>query len=309
MKSPFSSRSTPAHSPSTPSYEMLPTRNSSPPGSPPSNSIPRKPSRTPSRTPFPYRTVLALTSLPLALLPIILLASLAEKASTSYLAGRDCYPNGLWSRSPDATWRIMDSSYFFTPNLSFGNLSFTQVKVIDIAWDLVIGRGGQLVLAWVDYVVFNEWIVFHMEAFETSYKLATSVALQTTTMGTLGVLGKEVLAFGERTWGRFWRWVALVGMLLATGYVLAFPTLMAAMTGYTSTYEAYVMDEGGRMMPWWDVRHVQYVVRDAVRVPGYAGELVAVDDDKELIAAIANCEYPPLPFQVHVYSRLANRNV
>jgi hypothetical protein len=179
---------------------------------------------------FPWKTSLAITSLPVALALIIGLATTAERASLNYILPRDCYPNGLWKEAAGATWRIMDSSYFFTPNLSFGSMTFTQVKVIDIAWDLLIGRGGQLLLAYVNYRVFNEWVVYHMEMHLTSYKMYTAVAFQTTSLGTLGVLGKEFLAFGKQSWKRFFRWLALLSMLISTLYVLAFPTLMAAVS-------------------------------------------------------------------------------
>lgn len=233
-----------------------------------------------------------MSSLPLALLPIVVLAAAAEVASQSYLNGRDCYPNGMWKESTGATWRIMDSSYFFTPNLSFGAMTFTQVKVIDITWDLLVGRGGQMLLAWVNYRVFNEWLLYHMEMHRTSYKMYTSVAFQTTTMGTLGVLAKEWLAFGEKSWRRFFRWLAMLCMLIGTLYVLAFPTLMAAMTGYITTYEPYVEDESGNLVAWAEVRQVDYIVHDSERLGGnYTKPLISVAYDTELGAAILNCKY------------------
>jgi hypothetical protein len=51
----------------------------------------------------------------------------------------------------------MDSSYFFMPNLSFGGMTFTQVKVIDIAWDLYVGHGGQMLLAWMNLSSVTAW--------------------------------------------------------------------------------------------------------------------------------------------------------
>lgn len=283
-----------AYAHSSTSYEMLQMRNPSP--TPTDNSrTPRTPRNPTSKrwkpSKFPWRVFAVISSLPFALLPIVLLSALAEIASQSYLAGRDCYPNGMWKEAAGATWRIMDSSYFFTPNLSFGAMSFTQVKVIDVAWDLIVGRGGQMLLAWVNYVVFNEWLLYHMELHRTSYKMATSVAFQTTTMGTLGVLGKEWLAFGERSWKRFWRWLAMLCMLIATLYVLAFPTLMAAMTGYISTYEPYVMDERSNLVSWKEVRHVDYIVHDSWRVGGYQVDLLSVAGDDELATSVANCKY------------------
>jgi hypothetical protein len=252
------------------------------------NGAPKKP------LPFPWKQFFILSSLPIALAPIIMLATAAEDASTGYLLNRECYPNGLWSEREDATWRIMDSSYFFTPNLSFGRMTFTQVKIIDIAWDLVIGRGGQLLLAWVNYKVFNEWILYHMELHLTSYKMYTSVAFQTTTLTTLGVLAKEFLAFGKLNWRRFFRWLAMLSMLLSALYVLAFPTLMAAMTGYITTFEAYVADTDGVFIPSRDFEPVKYIIRDSYRLVGgerIPNPWIIPKSDVLSIQAVQRCPY------------------
>lgn len=236
----------------------------------------------------PWRITLIILALPIALAIIVVLAAAAEMASQSYIRGRDCYPNGLWKELPGATWRIMDSSYFFTPNLSFGAFTFTQVKVIDIAWDLIVGRGGQILLAWVNYRVFNEWLVYHMEMHLTSYKLYAAVAFQTTTMATLGVLAKEFLAFGKKSWSRLFRWLAVLSMLLSTLYVLAFPTLMAAMTGYITTYELYIENYEHNLIDWSKIRLVTYVIHDADRL-GHSGPLIITEDDAALNHAVNIC--------------------
>lgn len=238
--------------------------------------------------PFPWKVTLIILCLPLALAIITTLAAAAETASQSYIMGRDCYPNGLWKEAPGATWRIMDSSYFFTPNLSFGAFTFTQVKVIDVAWDLIIGRGGQLLLAWVNYRVFNEWLVYHMEMHLTSYKLYAAVAFETTTMSTLGVLGKEFLAFRELSWKRLFRWLAILSMLLSTFYVLAFPTLMAAMTGYITTYEPYIENYERNLIEWSKIRAVRYIIHDADRL-GLDAPLVVTEEDSFLKNSVHLC--------------------
>jgi hypothetical protein len=249
----------------------------------------RKPTFHEKWSPFPWRLTLIVLTLPLALATIVVLAAAAEMASQSYILGRDCYPNGMWKEATGATWRIMDSSYFFTPNLSFGTFTFTQVKVVDIAWDLIIGRGGQLLLAWVNYRVFNEWLVYHMELHPTSYKLYAAVAFETTTIGTLGVLAKEFLAFGQGTWKRFFRWLAILSMLLSTIYVLSFPTLMAAMTGYIATYEPYIEDYDHNLIEWRQIKQVAHIINDAERLGSYSGPLVATTDDEKLLEAIKTC--------------------
>jgi hypothetical protein len=239
---------------------------------------------------FPWKPFCIISSLPLALAPIVLLAALAEIASTGYIQNRPCYPNGLWSEAPGATWRIMDSSYFFTPNLSFGSMSFTAAKIIDISWDLCVGRGGQILLAWVNYRVFNEWLLYHMELHQTSYKMYTAVAFQTTSLSALGVLAKEFLAFGETTWRRLFRWLGILCMLLSTMYVLSFPTLMGALTGYITTYEAYIEDISQNLIEVSKFSGVQWIIWDSHRIGEYTKPLIATVDDSDLVDAIDACK-------------------
>jgi hypothetical protein len=238
---------------------------------------------------FPWRTFIIISLLPLCLAPIIILSVVAESASQNYIRGRSCYPNGLWKEAADATWEIMDSTYFFTPNLSFGSMTFTQVKVIDIAWDLIIGRGGQMCLGWVNWRVFNEWLVYHLEMHCTSYKMYTAIAFQTTSLGTLGVLAKEFLYFGERTWRRFFRWLAMFCMLISTLYVLAFPTLMGAMTGYITTYEPYLEDYGRNLIKWGQVEQVVGMIEDAERIE-FEKPLLVTGSNGKLYEAFKNCK-------------------
>ena len=242
-------------------------------------------------SPFPFRPTLTILLLPLSLLPIILLSAAAELASQSYIRTLSCYPNGLWKFSTGATWEIMDSTYFFTPNLSFGTLSFTHVKVIDIAWDLCVGRGGQVLLAWVNYRVFNEWIVWHMECHLTSYKFYAAVAFETTSLGTLGVLGKEFLAGGNGNagWRGFVRWLAVFCMLISGLYVLSFPTLVAAMTGYIAKSEPYLEDFGGNLIGFGKVDAVRYVVEDATRIGYDQQRLVVTESNTGLVEEVLKC--------------------
>lgn len=180
-------------------------------------------------------------------------------------------------------------------------MTFTQVKVIDIAWDLLIGRGIQILLAYVNYRVFNEWLLYHLELHLTSYKMYTAVAFQTTTMSTLGVLGKEFLCFGKGTWRRFFRWLAMFSMLISTLYVLAFPTLMAAMTGYISTYGVYIESNENNLIGFNQVVSVQYIIRNASRInPDYRKDLVITNLDQSLMQEVKDCTLslllqPPFP--------------
>jgi hypothetical protein len=240
---------------------------------------------------FPWRIFLIVSLIPLALSPIVILSAIAEMASQNYIRGRSCYPNGLWKEATGATWRIMDSTYFFTPNLSFGAMTFTQVKVIDIAWDLIVGRGGQMGLAWVNWRVFNEWLVYHLERYATSYKMYSAVALQTTSWTSLGVFAKEFLCFGERSWGRFFRWLAMFCMFVSTLYVLAFPTLMAAMTGYITTYEPYMEDYDHNLIEWGKVDEIVRSITGGDGIGFDEHHVWVTAQDEQLIYDIDRCKF------------------
>jgi hypothetical protein len=130
-----------------------------------------------------------------------------------------------------------------------------------------------------------------MELHLTSYKLYTAVAFETTSMSTLGVLGKEFLAFGQSNWRRLFRWLAILSMLLSTLYVLSFPTLMAAMTGYITTYEAYVEDYNQNLLPLRQVlnRPIAYIIQDSYRIGNYSKPFVITRGNDELTKAV--CDY------------------
>lgn len=149
-----------------------------------------------------------------------------------------------------------------------------------------------MALACVNWTVFNEWLVYHAERWRTSYKMYTAVALQTTSWTMMGVAAKEFLCFGEKSWERFFRWLAMFCLFISTLYVLAFPTLMAAMTGYITTYEPYMEDYDRNLIEWEKVQGVVAVVHDAERLRlGYDRPLVVVEDDKEVYQAWNDCEF------------------
>jgi hypothetical protein len=51
-------------------------------------------------------------------------------------AGSACLPDGSFQLEPER-FRYWSKSGFFQITLAFGNLSFTEAKVIDVVWDVV----------------------------------------------------------------------------------------------------------------------------------------------------------------------------
>jgi hypothetical protein len=129
-----------------------------------------------------------------------------------------------------------------------------------------------------------EWKVFGVIAFENTKAHA------------MGVLGKEALAVARGMWAKWSAgWLAVVSMLLSTLYVLSFPTLVAAITGYIAKSEAYVQDGKGRLIVWDKVDTVRFVVEDGDRIPKRFGKydrpLALGVRNASMLEVIYTCEF------------------
>lgn len=106
------------------------------------------------------------------------------------------------------------------------HLSFATAKSIDVIWDLIVGQGGRLFLAWISYVVFMNGLARLMETSAISYQLYASLVFETSSLIATWQSLKAVSGHGWR--GRaFFAWFGF-----ATIYVLAYSTLISAATGY-----------------------------------------------------------------------------
>lgn len=106
-------------------------------------------------------------------------------------------------------------------------LSFAKAKLIDVVWDLVFGQGGRLLLAWISYDVFMDGLTRLMETSAVSYQLYASIVFETSSLASTWCSLRAVFT------ARGWRGQAFLAWFgLATLYVLGYPTLMSAATGY-----------------------------------------------------------------------------
>ncbi|KAI1453737.1 hypothetical protein F4805DRAFT_442369 [Annulohypoxylon moriforme] len=60
--------------------------------------------------------------------------------------------------------------------------------------------------------------------------------------------------------------VAMVFMIISMIFILVFPTLASAMTGYVPVNEAFVLGESGNLIPFADFKAVAYVIHDGYRI-------------------------------------------
>ena len=168
---------------------------------------------------------------------IIGLVVAADLHLRSQLDQSICAPNGkLDTRhvsGQGSSYGPFSFSLFFDITIASGSLSFTAVKVIDIVWDIVIGRGVQVMLTYIAYRVFAKALLQTMETDTVSPRFFSGISFAAANFSTF------FTALGElrRTRGRHrvmaWR---VWGIALCILYVASFPTLLSAMTGYKTKY-------------------------------------------------------------------------
>lgn len=108
-------------------------------------------------------------------------------------------------------------------------LSFAEAKGIDVAWDLFVGQGGRLLLASVSYIVFMDGLTRLLETSAVSYQLYATIVFDHSSLQSTWTSLKAIFT------GHGWRGRAfLAWFFVASIYVLAFPALMSAATGYLS---------------------------------------------------------------------------
>ncbi|KAF2823952.1 hypothetical protein CC86DRAFT_372107 [Ophiobolus disseminans] len=124
---------------------------------------------------------------------------------------------------------------FFVLDKTFGRFSFAEVKSLDVAWDILVGRGVQMIAWWVGYVVFSDALLRAIERHPTSFQIFQRIALEGPSLLSLWTLVKELwCSRSKRTKALFFY------MWMATFYIMCIPMFLGAMTGYDSTSIAWV---------------------------------------------------------------------
>lgn len=164
-----------------------------------------------------------------AVIPIILLAIFAPRLAAR-LSSSSCLPNGDFIIPGTAS--IWNPRYIFTISIGFGSHSYTYVKIIDAIWDVVVGRGGQLILVWLAYRTFHKSLMYVMQSQPIPYSLYGAVAFDA---GSLHSIIQFVQTLTTSEAKRSWRITRIyITIALCTLYIAAMPTLFSAMTGYAA---------------------------------------------------------------------------
>ena len=109
------------------------------------------------------------------------------------------------------------------------HLSFASAKGLSILWDFLVGQGGRILMAYISYLVFMDGLAHLMETSAVSYDLYASVVFETTSIKSIWSASQALCTkLGAR--GRLF----LAWIVLSTCYVLIYPALISAASGYVT---------------------------------------------------------------------------
>ncbi|KAM5352763.1 hypothetical protein ACJ41O_005485 [Fusarium nematophilum] len=169
-----------------------------------------------------------------------------------------CHPDGEFSPFRNSyNWWAAEG--FFQVTLRSEDFSFAGVKML---WNLVVGRGGQSILALIAWRTFAEYLTVSMAVKPVSYRTVWLLKFQTepSAMSAL-LLDREFTSprcLASRT--------AMFSIIAAALFVLGFPTFVGSMTGYTTTNQAIVELDDTGLVSFSETFPVAYVIHDGQRV-------------------------------------------
>jgi hypothetical protein len=212
---------------------------------------------------------------PLALLVVVLFTKYDPRSSTRLKYDWFfCNADGTLVKVDRDYKPFWDLQLYFTVNISFGRFSFSRAKVIDAAWDAVVGRGGQFVAAVVAYRTLRRSLTLTMETCSVPIPAVASLYCAQIQLIPVG----RIIHTMFWHWGSVhlkWRQPILRGrarfgvQLFACTYVLLFATLASVMTGYRAQLTGYSgsgANKTDQLFPVSQLVQPRFVLLDGVRV-------------------------------------------
>ncbi|KAI5925774.1 hypothetical protein F4810DRAFT_658176 [Camillea tinctor] len=193
--------------------------------------------------------------------------------SAAFQSRTGCQPDSSFNPNMD-DYNQWASSTFFQISLGLGNFTFTEVKVIDISWDIIIGRGGQAVMAMIAWRVFADYVTTSMEVTPVTYATFFVIFLNESPsiLSTIRLVRDFIFSRSLKSK------VAMAFMILNMIFILGWPTFAGAMTGYTSINSAYIMDSSNNYVPFSEFTPLAYIIHDGWRVNLTTDFPVTLDD-------------------------------
>ncbi|KAK3348951.1 hypothetical protein B0T25DRAFT_503842 [Lasiosphaeria hispida] len=190
------------------------------------------------------------------------LVFLSRVALSGVYFGTACRPDGSFSPFGD-DYRWWSKDGFFQITIGFGTLSFTEAKVVDAAWELIVGRSGQAVMVYVSWRVFADYAAASMITYPVTYTSFWVIFLhREPSLVSLFQLIRDLLPGGP---GIFHSRVATAFVLATMLYIISFPTLAGSMSGYTPANEAFILARDLSLIPFSDFNKTAFHIRGGGR--------------------------------------------
>lgn len=137
---------------------------------------------------------------------------------------------GYYSRS---FLNLFSRTKLVTVTIAFGSYSFAQVKWIDLAWDIGVGHMGQFIPVYISSRVITRSTLYAMKTHPIPHHLFVGISFQDDS--SLMAIWSVVTVTSKYYLWKVWKGRLVVIALVMT-YLLLFPTIAAAMTGYITTF-------------------------------------------------------------------------
>lgn len=207
--------------------------------------------------------------------------------------------NVIESFGTESLWYIEE---YFAINMLFPNFTFTEAKVVDACWDIVVGRGGQAIAAILTYRTLRRSISLTMEGSALSVSAVTAICCQQIQLWSTWQLSRDLILQFKRyghlsTVGRHSKLVRSGAYIFVCVYVLSFATMASVMTGYRADLAGFFNanhSQAGMAEPLDAIYVAQISLIDGDRVslrkdfllPGYGDR----KHGSELLTTLEACE-------------------
>lgn len=132
------------------------------------------------------------------------------------------------------------------PDGVYGNFTLGEARAVDMAWNLVIGRGGQAVVGLVAYGVYTDALMRIIEITPVSFEMYAAMAIHPNQVWSLLPISKSVWNLrGIRPT------LIMIWIVLSCIYLIALPTLADAMTGYLQRQETFIEFANETTVPYY----------------------------------------------------------
>lgn len=126
----------------------------------------------------------------------------------------------------------------------------------------ILGRGGQTLIAWVSWRVFAKFVSTSMEVKPVTYSTFRKIFIERES--SLISLSNLTRDFYHRQ--RLRSKTAMLFIIFTMAYMIAFPTLASAMTGYTGKVGSFIPDKDRNLIPFTGFQLVLFVIHDGERI-------------------------------------------